>query len=221
MQHFHLQLMSHQRLHRWQDRRGFTTVETLIASAVGLMAAAAFLAFNHFQLHAIENQVTQLGVQNDSRAFVDLFAREVRRSGADPTCAKNVTAITEATASKIHIQADLNSNGVVDNNNNEDVTYNYDSSAGVFQRTANGTTETLLSGLTLTGTSLRYYDSSGNELVPSPSLSAAQRGSVRRVKLQLSASSSAVGSSTAKLTAAASTNVDLRNRYFVASTACS
>ena len=147
--------------------RGFGTVEVLVASAVGLLIVAGFIAFNHFQLHALQDQVSQIEIQTADRNIIDLFAREVRRAGADPTCAKNVTGILEASASSIRIQADLNGNGAVDNTNNEDVTYRYNSATNALERLANGTTEVLISfvGIDGSGTGIQYFDSALNELV--------------------------------------------------------
>jgi Tfp pilus assembly protein PilW len=212
--------MKRPRLSRWRAHAGFGLPEVLVATSVGLMAVAGFVAFNHFQLHAIENQVTQLNVQTYERSVLDLFTREVRRASGDPTCAKNVTGVVAASSSSLEVQSDLNGNGTIDSNNNEDVTYRYNSSTGTFQRTANGSSESLLSGVGLS-TAFHYYDSSGTELTGDPWLTQAQRNGVRRVRLDRSVTGTGVGGSGAlSLKASSSTNVDLRNRFFVASTAC-
>lgn len=204
---------------RLRSEAGFGMSEVLVASTLGALMVAGFVAFNHFQLHALRDQVSQIELQTIDRDIVDLSAREVRRAGGDPTCARAVTGIREATAQSIRIESDLNANGVIGNDQNEDVTYRYNAATGAFERIANGATEVLLSGISLEGSGIRYFDAGGVELSGSPFLTEAQRNSVRRVRLQLGLADRG-NSRGAWLKAAAATDVSLRNRYFIANTAC-
>jgi type II secretory pathway component PulJ len=204
---------------RLESEAGFGLSEVLVASTLGALIVAGFVAFNHFQLHALHDQVSQIELQTIDRDVVDLFAREVRRAGGDPTCAGTVTGIVEAAERRIRIQSDLNGNGIVDNDQNEDVTYRHNAATNAFERLANGATEVLLSGLLLEGSGIYYYDAAGTQLVGNPFLTEAQRNSVRRIRLQLSLTNRGMNSG-AQLKAAASTDVNLRNRYFIANTAC-
>jgi prepilin-type N-terminal cleavage/methylation domain-containing protein len=202
---------------------GFTIPEVLVASALGLVVLATVYTFNRFQLFALRNQAVQLDIQTAARGFVDLFAREVRGTGMDPTCSKAFDGMGEARSDRLRIRMDLNGNGVIDGNN-EDVTYVFNAVTNSVERTANGATETLFSGLALTGSSIRYFDANGTELVPTGSpaaLTPAQRALVRRVRVHIALQGAGVDpQNTQSLTARASTDVDLRNRFFIASTAC-
>ena len=209
---------SHQ---RWQA--GFTLPELLVASALGLVALATFLSFNRFQLFALRNQATQLDVQTTARAIVDLMARELRRAGADPNCVKTFEGIAKGAATELRIQADLDGNGAIDQPD-ENVTYRFNLEGGTVERIAGGVTDDLVSDVNLTGSVIRYHDGTGAELVPTGSpaeLSGGQRTAVRRVRVRLAMDSSAIDPQNPKpLRAQVSTDVDLRNRFFVASTAC-
>lgn len=202
---------------------GFTLPELLVASALGLAALGTFLLFNRFQLFALRNQATQLDVQTTARAIVDLMARELRRAGADPKCAKNFEGIAKGTATELRVQADLNGNGAIDQPD-ENITYRLNIDGNKVERIAGGVTDELVSDVRLTGSAIHYYDGAGTELVPTGSpaeLTAAQRTTVRRVRARLAIDGSAVDPQNPQpLRAQVSTDVDLRNRFFVASTAC-
>jgi len=201
------------------DDAGFTLHELLISSAIGLVACATFASLSNFQLSALQNQATQLDLQITGRSVVDLFAREARRAGRNPTCAQTFAAIAEGTTDRVRIQSDLNGNGAIDGPN-EDVTYRFNSDDGTITRIANGVTDQLLSGIDPTGSRFRYFDGAGTELVPVTALTQAQRSSVRRVRMELAVRNATVPSNSSPLRTQMSTDVDLRNRFFVASTAC-
>jgi type II secretory pathway component PulJ len=199
---------------------GFTLVELLVAMGLGLAAMAGFLAFQRFQMLALEDQAKQLDLQTATRSIVDLFAREVRRAGMDPACTKAFDALLDATASQARFQADLNANGVLDAAS-EDLTYRLVDGARL-ERVAGADTDVLLDGVSLSGSRLRYFDATGAELVPAPALDAAQRATVRRVRLELAVADAAANPQRRQpLIARAATDVELRNRFFVASIGCS
>jgi|SRR5262249_26959715 len=204
---------------RRRSQAGFTALEVIVSTAIGLVALATAGAFNRFQLFALRNQANQVDIQTTARSVVDLFAREVRRAGMDPTCVKTFSAVAQGGPTSVRIQSDLNGNGVIDGTN-EDITYAYTN--GQVVRTANGTTDVLVSGLNLNGSTLRYFDSAGTELVPPGGvLSAAQRAAVQRVRIELALQGSAVDPlNSLPLIARVSTDVDLRNRFFIAGTGC-
>jgi len=206
---------------RRNGQAGFTLTELLVATTLGLVLLANVGSFHRFQLFALRNQATQLQIQTDARNFADLFAREVRRAGMNPTCAAGISGIVEATSSLLHFQADLDSSGAIDGAN-EDVTYRYNADANTVRRTANGVTDTLLSGTNLSGSRVRYFNAANAELVPSSGgLSAAQRAAVVRVRLELAMASSSIDpQNSSKLLAQVASDVDLRNRFFITSMPC-
>jgi prepilin-type N-terminal cleavage/methylation domain-containing protein len=205
---------------------GFTLVEVLVATAVGLIAMAGFASFNISQMYAMRNQANQIDLQSSARSIADMFAREVRRagSGTNVGCVSTVsTGVLVAQTSQVRIRADLDGNGVL-TGSNEDITYTVDSINNQITRTDNGSarTDTLWSGTSISGSQLRYYDAAGGELAPpTTGLTPAQLLQVRRIRLQL-ALTGKVGQPRNSLlqTASESANVQLRNRYFVMAPTC-
>lgn len=201
------------------DEAGFTIHEILLTSVLGALACSLFLSFSHFQFSALHNQANQVDLQTTARNVVDLFAREVRRAGKNPSCAA-FSAIAEARTSKLRVQSDLNGNGAIDGTN-EDLTYQFNPESDTITRETNEITDILVSDINVAGSRLRYYDGSGTELVPAPALTQAERDSVRRVRLELAMRGNAANpGGGAPLRTQVSTDVDLRNRFFVSSTAC-
>jgi len=204
---------------RLRSTAGVTLVELLVATALGLVGMATILSFNRAQFFALRDQATQLDIQTSTRAIVDLFAREVRRAGRDPACTKAFAAVASGSASQVHIQEDLNSNGVLDAAT-EDLTYRIVNSRRI-ERVAGTTVDVLIDGVDLTGSRIRYFDGGGTELLPSPALSAAQLAAARRVRLELAAAGTSFGSTrSTALVARAATDVELRNRFFIATDSC-
>lgn len=202
---------------------GYTLIEVLVSIALGMIALASFTAFNRFQLFALRNQATQIDLQLTARTVADLIAREVRRTGMDPTCAKSFEAVAKATDKELRVQSDLNGSGAIDAPD-ENLTYRYNFDTNAIERVSGTTTDVLLDGLDLSGSKLVYFDANGNVLNPAVStggLNAAQRAAVRRIRIELALADDAFDPLSDKdLTAQISTDVDLRNRFFLQSTAC-
>jgi type II secretory pathway component PulJ len=195
-------------------------IEMLVATAIGMVGVTTLLSFNRFQLFALHDQTKQIDLQRTARDMVDLFAREIRRAGMDPKCAGTFSGIGVAKSTEVQVNADLNSNGIIDGEN-ENVAYRYNYGNQRIERVTTTSVETLLSGVDFSGSTIRYFDSSGLELSGSSGLSATQRNSIRRVRIELRLTGNpADPNKTNKLGAFVSTNVDLRNRFFVAATAC-
>jgi len=196
---------------------GFTLIEVLVALLLGAGVSTTVLWFTRTQFFTLEDQARQLDLQTTSRAMVDLFAREVRRAGMDPQCTKAFEGLAEASTTRVRVLADLNLNGVLDAAS-EDLAYHIVAPDRI-ERGAGPTTEVLVDGVQVTGSRLRYYDGGGVELAPGAGLSAAQRAQVRRVRLELAVSTPSLNPEHL-LTARVATDVELRNRFFVASTGC-
>ena len=205
---------------------GFTFTEMLVASTVGLVALGAFTSFNITQMYGMRNQASQVDLQTSARAITDLFAREVRRAGGgtNVNCVGTVsTGILLAQSSQVRIRLDLNGNGVL-TDPNEDVTYTLDLDNKKIVRKDNGAdrTDTLWSGVSLAGSQITYFDGAGNQLAPgSTGLSAAQLLQVVRIRLQLALTGKvSQPGNTMQQTATETTNITLRNRYFVMASTC-
>ena len=203
-----------------RDEAGFTLIELLVSSALGLMVVGGFLAFSRFQLFAMQDQSKQLDLQTTVRNTAQLFADEVRRAGADPLCTKSFDGITAASNSYIYVRADLDGSGSI-GGQSEDVFYFFSDEADVFYRYSQGKLERLVSGTDIGGTRIRYFNSAGFEINAGGGLSSAERAAVRRVRLELKMKDKATDPNRAqRVVAEATTDVDLRNRFFLGSTMC-
>lgn len=209
----------------FRDSAGFSAMEVLVATALGLMVVGSISAFNHSQLFAIRNQAVQNDVQMAARNVVDLFAREVRRAGLNPTCAAGLEALTDATPRRVRIQADLNRNGVIDGGN-EVITYRFmftSDDIDRVEREANGQTDLLIDGVDLAGSRFRFYDAAGAEIIPGlGALSASQRAAVRRIRIEFVSNADPVDPERElPLRVEVANDVDIRNRHFVNAMSCS
>ncbi len=203
------------------SQRGFTLVELIVATGLALVALAAVLSLNRAQLYAIRNQARQNDLQMTARNIVDLFSREVRGAGGNPTCASTVSTIADAKQQLLRIQNDLNGDGAT-TGTDEDVTYQYKFLSNRFERVANGSTDAFVEGVDLTGSRIRYFDGAGAEVTAgSTGLSSAQRGNVRRVRIELVMTRPQFDpQNPVPLRLEVANDIDLRNRYFVNATGC-
>jgi hypothetical protein len=218
----HLQLMSRVAAGRphLRDQGGYALSELLVGSIVGLVTMGAVLGFNRFQLFALRNQSAQLEMQTIGRAVTDLFGHEVRRAGMDPTCVKTFEGLAEARYDQLRIKSDLNGNGTIDATG-EDVTYSFQYWPYDIRRTAGGTTNTFADDNVYVYPWFEYFDGAGNQIGAYSSLTSAQRAQVRRVRLTLWMWTETIDPQNyGWMSATFSSNVDLRNRWFVDSTAC-
>lgn len=204
-------------------QRGFTLPDVLVGTLIALTTLAVVLSFNRVQLFALRNQIAQVDVQTVGRNLTDLFTREIRRAGTNPTCVL-FEAITEARADRIRFQQDTNGNGVIDAAGGEDIAYLYAYADQVVERATAGVTEPLLDGVALAGSRFRYFDGAGTELIGAgtpPELTEAERVLIRRVRIEVVLSSSGADPlSLAPLTARFSSDVSIRNRFFQRSVTC-
>lgn len=203
-----------------RDRQaGFTVPSVLVGVALSLIAAASFASFHHFQLRTFKTEANRVDLQTAARSILDLMTAEIRQAGANPLCTGNIEAIADAKQFRLRIQQDINGNGAA-LGSEEDVTYEYKFTNQKFDRTANGVTDALISGVDLNGSRLRYFDGTGTELtVGSTGLASGQRANVRRIRVELVLKQAAgSGGNTQPLVVSVSSDVDLRNRYFAGGT---
>lgn len=203
--------------HRGREA-AFTLVEVLIALGLSAVVVGALLAFQNYQIATLRGQAKQIDLQSTTRSVVDLMARELRRSGRNPDCKPAIGGLAIATSKLLRLQTDLDGDGLL-SGPNEDVTYGWaDRYDTVFRVDhAQSRTDTLIEGVDLEGSGFHYFDAGGNELDASGTgLDLAQRKQVRRIRVDLAMRDEGNGTAAR---ARASTNVDLRNRFFVADNA--
>jgi len=176
----------------WNDRRGFTIAELLVAALFGMIVMATLYGFYREQLFQLLAQETKTATLEDARGALDMMVRDLRNagswgSGSQPgPCLR----VYSASSTSIRIQADLDGNGNCTSATGEDVTYDLSSAtstcpgSNIIRRAAFGATGSCLipnvvipSGSTF----FTYYDSSGTDLGSSPTLT-----SIKRVKITFS-----------------------------------
>ncbi len=200
---------------------GFTLLETLVATAVGIVAVGAFRTFDIAQMYAMRNQSSQVDLQTNGRTIADLFAREVRRAGTltNPSCTGTAsTGLIMANSSQVQIRANIDGTPGT-TGSNEDVTYTLNFGNNQVTRTDNNAarTDVLWSGGSIAGSQITYFDSNGTQISPgSSNLSAAQLAQVVRVRLQLALTANpSQAHNSVQQTVSDTADAALRNRYFV------
>lgn len=207
-------------LRRSGGAAGFTVPELLVAVLTGLLLIATVGSFTSFQMHRMDDQLRLNRLQMSVRNVMDLFTREVRRAGGNPTCTAGITALADARLDRLQLLSDLNADGAVDGPG-ERVTYRYRNDDLTLERSGNLGTDKLLKGISLSGSRLRYFDAAGTELLPgSGGLGAAQRDQVRRVRIELVATQAAADPGVPPIRAELANDIELRNRYFGNAIAC-
>jgi len=195
---------------------GFTVVEVLLTTVIGLAAVTGFMSMATFQITASRDQANQLDLQQTVRDVAELVAREVRRVGADPTCAGSFESMEYASFWGIRLKSDLDGSGAIDSPD-ENVLYVY--TGDRFLRSTTAGSDTLIDNVNWDGSRLRYFDGAGVEIDTGfQPLSAAQRAAVRRVRLVLDVRHVTDAGET--VSAKAATDINLRNRFFVQNTGC-
>ena len=152
--------------------RGMTTIEILAATTICLLLIAVASSFYVSQQRMLLVQSAYTQSQNVTRTFTDLFGRELRMAGYDPTgaaisksgtgagisCPSVVQAITLATQSSITFKQDLNGDGDTADAN-ERVTYSL-SNGQILRQDGDATPIALVNGVSSGGFTIQYYDNS-------------------------------------------------------------
>lgn len=168
------------------DKRGFTTAELLVAALFGMIVIGTLYGFYRDQLFYLVSQETKTSTLEDVRGALDMMVRELRNAGSwgTGTAPSGCSRVVSASATSIHIQADLDSNGNCNSATGEDVTYDLASATStcpgsIIRRNSN----CLVANVVIpTGSSLfTYYDSSNTDLGSSPTVA-----SIKRVKITFS-----------------------------------
>ncbi len=173
---------------RLQSSKGFTTAELLVAALFGMIVIATLYGFFRDQLFNLLSQEAKTATLEDARGALDLMVHELRNAGSwatEGTAPTGCQRIVTATATSIHIQADLDGqlvNGVPNCNSatGEDVTYDLSSATftcpgSIIRR--NG--DCLVANVVTPTVSLfTYFDSNNTQLAASPPV-----GNIKRVKI--------------------------------------
>ena len=200
---------------RVSNQMGFTLVEVLVSTLVGVAVVGGFMTMASFQVETTRDQTAQIDLQQSVRDVAELFARDVRRSGANPACVPDFEGIEVASSSTIRLRSDFDGDGL-STGLDEEILYTF--SGHELSRMANGHSELLLENVEPSTSSIQYFDAAGDELLATSLLDASERASVRRVRFVIE-TAKLVGPER-NMRALASSNVNLRNRFFVRDNSC-
>ena len=201
---------------------GFTLIETMVAMFMLSITMAAFYSVYRMQTRSLKGQENRLEAQQTARAALDFMVRELRNARYNPeevetdnSCGVGGVAATPSilVADDDTLQFSYDYNADQDCADvGENIKYAFDAATGDITRTdaSAGGGEPLTDG-NATGLTLAYFDEGNNLLTPLP-LDAAKRASIQRVSINVSIDSKDMDDEFGgSLTAAMTTNVDLRN----------
>ena len=183
--------------------RGMGLAELLVGSALSMIVIGGVYSFYTAQTQALAAQRAYARSQDVTRTVIDLLGRELRMATYDPagtaistspaggSCPGVKQGLLIGKLDEIQFVQDLNGDGDV---TDESETLHYYALAGELKRVDGVTTPvTLVEDLDVSGFVLQYFDNSNPpvELVPTgtpPTLSAAQRDCVAKVRMTVRAS---------------------------------
>lgn len=172
--------------------RGFTTAELLVAALFGMIVVATLYGFFREQMFNLLAQETKTATLEDARGALDMMVRELNNAGSFPLPTNypntrpandddgnNCDRIVSASATAIRIQADLNGDGDCADDN-EDVTYTYNSTSGTIER--NSSSSPVVSNVALpSGSNFLTYYTAGSTTSVTPS--STNINAIKRVKI--------------------------------------
>lgn len=164
---------------------GFTLIEVMITLAISGIALAAIYGVFISSSHSYRTQEGAVDAQQRARVGLDFMVRNIRMAGLDPM-GSAAAGIEVATATNIRFTADMDMDGIIDNDNEERLTYTYNAGAQTlsqirYEGTASESTQPLIdmvSAMTFT-----YLDNTG-AVLPVP-LSATDLADVRAVTISI------------------------------------
>ena len=101
---------------------GFTVTELVLALAIMMMVMAAIVSLLISLNRAYTAQNVTAGVQQVTRAGINILTRDLRMAGLNPLNINQI-GILEASAHKIRFQHDTNGSGEIEKGQNEDISY--------------------------------------------------------------------------------------------------
>ena len=101
---------------------GFTVTELVLALAMMMMVMAAMVGLLISLNRSYTTQNVTAGVQQVTRAGINIMTRDIRRAGSNPLKINQI-GILEASVDKFRFQHDANGNGTIESDQNEDIAY--------------------------------------------------------------------------------------------------
>lgn len=104
------------------DNKGFTVTELVLALAIMTIVMPAMIGLLLNLNRAYTTQSVAAGVQQATRAGMNIMTRDIRMAGLNPLDFRQI-GIVEASAHKIRFQLDMNASGEIETGQDEDITY--------------------------------------------------------------------------------------------------
>ena len=101
---------------------GFTVTELVLALAIMMIVMAAMVSLLISLNRAYTAQNVAAGVQQVTRAGINIMTRDIRMAGLNPLKTNRI-GILEASVDKIRFQQDTNGSGAIETGQNEDIAY--------------------------------------------------------------------------------------------------
>ncbi len=101
---------------------GFTVTELVLALAMMMTVMASMVSLLISLNRSYTTQNVTAGVQQVTRAGINIMARDIRMAGLNPLKINQI-GILEASVDKIHFQQDVNGNGTIESDQDEDIAY--------------------------------------------------------------------------------------------------
>ena len=101
---------------------GFTVTELVLALAMMMMVMAAMVGLLISLNRSYTTQNVTAGVQQVTRAGINIMTRDIRRAGSNPLKINQI-GILEASVDKFRFQHDANGNGTIESDQDEDIAY--------------------------------------------------------------------------------------------------
>jgi prepilin-type N-terminal cleavage/methylation domain-containing protein len=148
--------------------RGFTLVEMVLALAISTIVLAAVYSVFTIANKNFTTQNAAATVQQNLRSAIRLMARDIRHAGLDPSGSANF-GITYASQSKIRFTKDDDPfNGVVDEANWEEITYDFQGNQvmqTLYETVTTSTADTAALISNITNLNFAYFDADNTDLI--------------------------------------------------------
>lgn len=145
---------------------GFSLIEVMITMAIVSIVLAAVYSVHAGLTRSYTSQNVAADVQQTVRAGTDYMIEDIMMAGFDPESVAGA-GIEVASSSNLRFSMDLNMNGVVDESDEEIITYSYSGvnnriRQGLYEGTASENWNDFIENVT--NFTLVYLDSAGNDL---------------------------------------------------------
>ena len=154
-----------------QSKRGLTLVELVLALSISSIVLAAIYSVFSIANKNFTTQNVAANVQQNLRSAIGLMARDIRHAGLDPTGSDNF-GVEYASETKIRFTADSiesgsgEFNGIVDETNFEEITYNFQSNQvmqTLYETGSSPNAAALINNIA--NLDFAYFDAQNNDLI--------------------------------------------------------